>query len=264
MAIAGNIFDNSVTVPPLLEGQGTEPAGDEPIIAPPDAGQGEGIVVEEGDGTQPGEGAAPVSWQDKYKTPEEMYGAMQKLEQSYENLRPKFTKTAMELSQLKKQSAQPPAQQEQPPAAPTAQPQPTAQPNPIDTILGYVNAQIQPVREQNEELMMQNTVIRLAQENPDFKELAPKVQDILKNKPALWNLDDPIETALEIARAQNMKANMGRIVADVKQEVYGDREVKVLNGTQRTAPNQSQPQKTEEERIREGILDSVRYNKSIF
>lgn len=80
-------------------------------------------------------------WQSKFKSPQEMYEAYQKIQKSYDHLRPKFTQVTQELSSLKRASEEPDQsqQQQQPyeqqmPQQPYGYPQQSA---PSQQFLGY-------------------------------------------------------------------------------------------------------------------------------
>jgi len=243
MADIGNIFDNSATITPSLEGQG-EGAAAEVVVQEPE------VIV------APDEGQAATeqepTWKSEFKSEQEMYEAYKKIDKSYTSLRPEYTKVTQEYSALKK-SSQPVDNQVIDP-----------QTNPVEALLAKVKEIVNPVKEQNDELVMQTQVSRIMHDNPDFAELAPTVSEILKAKPYLWNDDSPIETALELARARKGKENLVKLVTDTRNQAYADKELKILNSTGTKTPVVNNQEKTEEEMIRESIMSTTKRGGSIF
>lgn len=244
----------------------------------PTDGQGDGeqeYVDQELD-----KGEQPTSnWAEKFETPEEMYAHYQKLEKSYNNLRPKLTKTAMELSALKRNPTQqkidqyqqyPQSQQYQ-----YQQPQPQyyrnqqtgqvyQQPyqNPYAGIDEYVQQAIQPIREQQEDLKLQNEIARIAV-NPDFEALSPEIVKVFQSTPQLWNVPNALETAYHIARSKIGTKELSRAVSNARQEAYKNREIKEINGSDRTRKANTQ-QKSTEEQLADDILSGANRGSSLF
>jgi len=243
MSDTGNVFDNSGTITPSLEGQVDVGAIDETTdtdVTPEQEGQ-----VTETQATDP-------VWKAKFKSPEEMYDAYAKLDQSYANLRPQFTKVTQELSGIKKGSTQVANQ-----AAPDPQ-------NPVEVLLGRVKDIVNPIQEQNDALMMQAQVSRAMQENSDFAELAPAMAEILKAKPHLWNDDSPIETALELARSRKTKDNLSKVATETRAQAYADKDIKIVNTAGANKQTSATEEKSPEDTIRDGILRVSNRGGSIF
>jgi hypothetical protein len=250
----GSIFDNGAAIAPI-DGQAAAPAENNttgtqsaaPAAEP--AGQAAEGAAANTQTTQP---ATQKTWQDEFKTPEEMYEALSKTKKSYEDLRPAYTKATQDLSALRKT---------QQPAA-----QPAQQGDAVAQLLGRVAEIVAPVKEQTEEIMMTNTLQRLANENPDmFKEVAPQLKTILESDPTLWQSKSPIETAFRIAKAEYLEKNMGSIAKDIRNQAYADKEQKVLGNTGRTTGTQmNQQPASEEDVIRESILNVSRKQSTIF
>ena len=95
------------------------PEVDNELEEPPEYSDTEQEKVEEA-----AESAESVEdWQAQFGSPQEMYAALQKIQKSYDHLRPKFTQVTQELSNLKKQQ-----DEGQQPQYPEMQQQPFAQP----------------------------------------------------------------------------------------------------------------------------------------
>lgn len=259
MADTGNIFDNSATVTPSL-GQGENTgAGNDPQIDP-------AVAAPDGQAAQSGEPASTqntVDWQTEFKTPEEMYAALQKSKQSYENLRPQYTKATMELSNLRKSSRQVVDNQGQ--ADPQKGDTLPADNDPVNMLLNKVIDIVTPVREQNEELMMQNEVARIISANPDFLQYAQDVTQMLKDNPEYWNIKNPVETAYTIVKAKKATEVIATAETNARNQAYADKELKVINpAANRTPVNNGGETKTPEQLIKEGILGAYKHNNSIF
>jgi hypothetical protein len=240
----------------------------------PEQGQGEETI--ETDPIQPSE--QTTNWADKFNSPEEMYAHYQKLEKSYNNLRPKLTKTAMELSALRKQPPQPQQQYQPPQTQPQQQYQPPQyyqdphtgqiypqqpQLNPYEEIDRYVQQAVQPIREQQEDLKMQNEIAKLAASAPDFDALAPEIVKVFQSTPQLWNIPNPLEVAYHIARSRTGTQELSKAVSNARQEAYKNREIKELNGSERTK-NATQAQKSDAEQLADDILSGSSRGSSLF
>lgn len=257
MADTGNVFDNSAAIPPALAGQGEPaPAGNTPSIetpATPPEGQGVPVTVPD---PAPAAPVTPSNWQTEFQTPEEMYEALQKTKTSYEHLRPEYTKATQELSVLRKGTAQ---------AANQAQTPDPQNMTPADQLLGRVAELVQPIREQNEELMMQSEISRITAAHPDFIQFAPEVTQLLKDNPEYWNLKNPIETAYKLAKSEKAPADIKTAVTAATQKAYADKDIKVLNSLDnRTPVNNGVPEKTEEQKIKESILGVYGKRSNVF
>jgi hypothetical protein len=136
---------------------------------------------------------------------------------------------------------------------------------PVDAILNKVAEIVRPVKEQNEELMMQNEVARIASVNPDFMQLAPEISKTLKDNPQYWNIPNPIETVYRIVKADKANEVIATATANARNQAYADKELKILNpAAARTQVNTAENQKTPEQIIKEGILSAVDNHNSIF
>lgn len=253
-----NIFDNDVNVTPGLAGQVATPAEGNPTPATP--------PVEEGKvATPPAEGNTPADWQKEFESPEKMYEALQKTKQSYDNLRPVYTKTTQELSQLRKSVIAPqPATPQGQPQVPVQNGQQLQNPNPIDVVNNMIRQQTQPLLEKQAELEMQTSVMRMMQEKTDFAELAPTIKTIFEQNPALWDTADPLNLAYMIAKASSQTANVDKLVSNARNEAYADKTLKVINGDVKTPANVQPPEKSEEQLTRERIVGAFARNKTVF
>lgn len=258
MADGDNIFNNSgVVIPDSLRQD--EPTRTEDVPPVPDAPV---VTPDEGQVTPPATIVEPTvpEWQSKFKTPEEMYAELNKVNNSYGNLRTKFTQTTQEFSTLRKAQGGAPTQ--------TTEPQtftdPSYRPTQEDMIISKVSEIVAPIKEQNDELMMQNTVSKLINDHPDFIELAPNIKDILADDPAMWNLKNPLEAAYKQAKSDKLASEIGKAVADARKDAYADKDIKVMNGDTKTPVSTQTKQKSEEETIRDSILASSSYKRGIF
>jgi hypothetical protein len=228
----GNVFDNSAAVTPSLEGQVTPSAEGTTGGQTPQNTDGQ-VAAASTSGTPANAGQAPegqtqgqsatAGWQSEFKSPEELYEAYTKNKQSYDNLRPAYTKATTELSALRKSSTtqQPAAQQ-----AGSTQNLDASQ-----TIKDRVVSIVAPLQEKQEELSMQTTLQGLAQKNPEvFQKVIPDVQKIFEERPELWNMPHAIETVYDIAEARYIKQNIATIANDATSKAYADKAIKTLTG----------------------------------
>ena len=259
MSDTESIFNNSGVVSPLLEGQGdesgTENVEPEVIESPPKDGQGD-VNVEVPQ--QPSE--SEPEWSKEYKTPEEMYAALQTVNKSYNSLRPEFTKVTQELSAIRKGSTD--NQQSTQYTDPSYK---GPQQSPEEVLLGKIQEIVSPIREQNEELIMQNEVVKMASKYPDFTALSGDIRDLFRADEALWSVQNPLEVAYKLAKASKVSSEIGQVVTKAKEDAYADKEIKVLNSTgskMQTLPQETP--KTQEEIIRESILNASSKGGSIF
>lgn len=229
---------------------------------------------------QAGEENTVPSWQQEYKSPDEMYEELQRVKKSYNHLRPEYTKVTQELSKLRKQHEDnqldtDPQQAQQGQQTGEVYTDPvTGRPysfdqygNPffVDTQQGadvlsqvqsYLQQAVAPLQQQMAEVQMQNEVAKLATNKPDFKEVAPTMKQILEQTPELWNLgtDRALDIAYNYARASLLEQQMGKAVSDAKEQTYRNKEIKTLVGTDRARPNTQNTQPSVEEQIKQSIL----------
>lgn len=247
-----NIFDNSVNTAPLEEsfGQATETAAEETQV--------ETAPSNEEQGAQ--EGTAEESWTKEFQSPEDLYKAYQNTKKSYEHLRPKFTKTAQELSDLRRSSETPQVYQNNAQVDPS-----TGQPNDARKILAdFVGEVVRPIKEQNEELMMHNQVTKMLVDHPDFAELAEDVMEVFKDDPSLWNTRNPLEKAYKIAKVSRLSTEVSKAVADTRNAAYADKEIKVLGAATKNQPKTTTASKSAEDQIGDAIVAAYRGGNNIF
>lgn len=248
-----NIFDNSVNLAPMEESMGqaneTGTEGEETEYTPSSNEQGVS------------EGTAEVSdgWQKEFQSPEELYNAYQNTKKSYEHLRPKFTKTAQELSDLRRQA---PAQTDTQVAA---DPQYVGQSSdPRKVLSDFVGEIVRPIKEQNEELIMHNQVSKMMVDHPDFAELSEDIMEVFKDDPSLWNTKNPIEKAYKLAKSSKLGDEVSRAVVDARNSAYADKEIKVLGSGNQAKPKASEVTKSDADKIGDSIVSSYQRGNNIF
>lgn len=259
-----NVFNNSPVVTPDLEGQGDEVGTENTSTnTPPESGQGEDTGTQ---GTESATSANEPEWAKEYKSPEDMYAALKNLNQSYNSLRPEYTRVTQELSTLRKGTLnQPITTPVQDQTNNVTQQVQVPQSSPEEVLLSKIQEIVKPVREQNAELMMQNEIAVFASQNPDFLELAPDINETFKAEPALWNLTNPLQVAYSLTKAKKLASEVGKAVTQAKEEAYADKEIKVLNSTgKKTQSTPQEVQKTPEQLIQESILAASTKGGSIF
>lgn len=258
-----NVFNNSPIVTPDLEGQGDEVGTENTNTdTSPESGQ----EVENGGQTTENTTTSEPEWAKEYKSPEDMYTALKNLNQSYNSLRPEYTRVTQELSNLRKGTLNPPTTTPVQDQTNTTVPQTQGVTiSPEELLLNKIQEIVKPVREQNAELMMQNEVAVFASQNPDFLELAPEINETFKAEPALWNLSNPLQIAYSITKAKKLASEVGKAVTQAKEEAYADKEIKVLNSTgKKTQSTPQEVQKTPEQLIQESILAAATKGNSVF
>lgn len=234
------IEDDNADVDVTIEDPNADEADSEPEAGDDDIPKDEaGQVVE--------------SWQQKYKSPQEMYDALQKLEESYNNIRPEFTRKSQELAELKKAVTKPDV-----PAV-----LPTEVNNPED-VVALINAAvalrteeaIAPIKEHAEMLEMETALNRLSKSYTDLEGHIPTMLAILQEDPYLWN--GGTEKALKSAYLQSKGASVNESVEKIIEKTLADKDqIKAIK--QKTAErSKASPQRvvttSDEDDIVAGIM----------
>lgn len=198
--------------------------------------------------TAPGTGASEASQQESTATQEEMIPASR-----YKALQSQWTKDHGELLAMR--------QKAQAPVAAAAQPATDGAPDITAALTGIVA----PLQEKLAVFEVQSTLDRLQAQNPDtYSAVAPELQKVLEANPKLWNMDNAVEIAYQIAEAQYIKGNLPKLVERVEgQKAKNLAEKQAGSGTQ-TRGAQPATQSSQEDQIRASILGASRGNGSIF
>lgn len=210
---------------------------------------------EESDEVPPVEpdGQVQEEWQKKFKSPQEMYDALNKLEQSYNNIRPEFTRKSQELAELKKKVAAP----EPVPTLPTEVNNPSDVVALIDAAVKLRTAEaIAPMQEKADMLEMENALNKLAKNYKDLEGHIPNMLSILETEPYLW--DGGTEKALKNAYLQSKGAALTDSIDKIIENTLSDKDqiqaIKNKTAERSKAAPQKQPTTTNEDDIAEGIL----------
>lgn len=234
----GIVNDNAQVGTPADGGQVTQPAT--------------GTVVPN-DGDAPasigGDSGAP-DWQKEFQTPEELYAAHKKQVESYRHLQSVWTKDHGELLNLKKTGG---AQ-----SAPQTQGQ-------SDPVLEALNTRLAPIQEKLAVFEMQTSLATLRDTNPDtYDQVAPMLQTVLEENPALWGSANPVETAYAIAEARMIKQSLPEIINRSKQRTQqsiADRQAAGGSGAARPVTHPATDPLAD---IAAGIVQAGRKGNSIF
>lgn len=249
------IFDTSGTVDPkLFEGDSAEGAENQTTV---EAQQPDGQNQPEGQQQNaPETGNAPKLFAGKYKTPEEMENAYLEAQRS-------LTKVNMELSTLKRQSANPQKDTSQPnqQQAQDIDWNEAFKQNPVWTIYQLANAiaeqKVQGITSKLDPLVSDSQMAKNLDEAsakyPDFYDYADKAIEILDGMPDLYNMPNHLEIGYKLAKSDVLAEQAKKAYDAGKQDAYnldGQKNNVVFDNktTRETA------QKTPEETIVDGIM----------
>lgn len=171
----------------------------------------------------------------------------------YNELRKAFTQKAMELSDLKK-TLVPTAQQE----APSEKPKGTLAKSLEDIVDAKVNSKLEsilaPIREQEAELEVQQAILELAENDPNFSEVSPMFLAQLEENPDLFEIENGLKIAYKAAKAEYLeRVSVARAKAQ-KQEAVQRKQMKenVSDGASYTRP--APKARSEADFIKESIM----------
>jgi len=219
---------------------------------------------EQEDNQETGQVEEPA-WKSKFESPEKLFEAYQSIENSYNNLRPEFTKKAMELSEIKKKSASIAGEQS------FDQTQLKSPDDVVNLIVNAVKMQTEkemgPIKEQSEKIDMENTIYRLSRQHKDFETHSDAVLKLLEENPYLWQggTEKASSVAYKMAKADSVDASLeGAIERSLKDK---DTITKIKNKMASDKPKASVQQnvgKTPEDEISDSIVNVSKQRNSLF
>lgn len=230
--LPGDFFESEqpVEIAEVPEEETNSPS-DEPNVEVSDE-QGEDVAEVESPVKEQteAEAAQAEAWKNRFKSADEIYAELLKKEKSYDNLLPKFTKTAQELSSLRKAPSQqePGSQtQTQPNMGIPQQPFNQAQANPQaaqtlallkQLIRSETSHLIEPMLEKQSEISMATEVMRLGQSDPEnFDNVLPYMKEEVKSKKYLLELEGGLEMAYNLGKMKYIEKN-AEILAKKQRE----------------------------------------------
>jgi hypothetical protein len=212
----------------------------------------EEVDAEETTGDESADEQVEPEWKTKFKSPEELFSAFKKLEQSYDNIRPEFTRKSQELAELKKKISP-----DRETTLPTEVKNPEDVVNLIKSAVRIETEQaVAPYKERAEMLEMESALNKLARTHDDFEEYLPSAMEILESKPYLWagGSEDALMAAYGLAKAGQVNSSVERLV----EKTLSDKD-KINAIKQKTAANRTKaaPPKTVESTPEDDIAESI-------
>lgn len=171
----------------------------------------------------------------------------------YNELRKTFTQKTMELADLKKSLATQPPQE-----TPQAKPQSVLAKSLEDIVDAKVNTKLEtllaPIREQEEELQLQQAILVIAESDPHFKDVSPMFLKQLEDSPGLFDIEGGLNIAYRAAKAEYLeRVSVARVKAETKEAVQR-RQMKenISDGSSYTRPVTKA--RTDADSIKESIM----------
>lgn len=172
----------------------------------------------------------------------------------YKALQSQWTKDHGELLALRKAPKQASATQAQPSATPGA-----------NDITATLQGVVAPLVEKVEMMEIQSTLSKLQAANPDtYADVAPMMQKVLEDNPAIWQTGTPLELAYQVAEAQYLKSNLPSVVQKAQARDARTAADKQLGSGTKGRPATPEPETSYEDTVRSGILRAADRGKSIF
>jgi hypothetical protein len=262
-----SIFNNGVNTEdllPELQGQeeGAADTNNDENSSPETQGQDE-----QDNGEQPAEDtktngtiSTEKLYAGKFKTVEDM-------EKAYANAEAFGTKTAQELSKLRKQVANPNPQANHAPQSnqTSVGTQPAYNQQGNDAVVNEITKRIvssvtnayNPLLDRVQLMEDKDVLSTLAMNDPDnFKDVAPSITKTIEENPWILQAPNYVEVAYKLAKTQVLEQKMQDKIASVRDEAYKSKDLKVLNSDSVTrAKQQSNTEKTPEQEIADSILN---------
>lgn len=277
MSIFGSSVNDSFFLPEENRQEGVI-ATTAQVEPSPEEGQ-EGDIEEIAQGN--GDIVEPSNEDTSTNTTETLYAgkfkSVEELEKAYQNLQPTYTKTSQELQRLRKEATQPMQQNTPQPSQNLANLQ-NEYPQVVNTLIDEVYKRVhsevvtplqQRLEAQNdmtEQMYLENELAKMSTKHADFKEVAPKMMEILDQKRALMGLPDYLDVAYTLAQKEVNDAKMAKQVSNARNEAYKNRDIKVVNSTNIPVAKHQPSQGTisVSDSILNDILSLSQTKKSIF
>lgn len=171
----------------------------------------------------------------------------------YNELRKTFTQKTMELSDLKKSLISTPPQE-----TPEEKPKSVLAKSLDEIVDAKVNTKLEtllaPIREQEEELQLQQAILSIAEADPYFKDVSPMFLQQLTDSPGLFEIEGGLQIAYRAAKSEYLeRVAVARVKAETKEAVQRKQMKETISdGSSYTRPPTRS--RSEEDAIKESIM----------
>lgn len=258
----GDLFNNTqVDIPDPTIAGGDESAGQVTETPKTDNVEaGTNVDTPAGGDVTPAE---KPKWAGKYKDADAMYADFQKVQKSYDDLRPAYTKSTQELSEIRKA-----LQQMQSGEVGQAQKAMSAeQKEVVDAVLKSVDNRLAPITEKQDVLELTNIVSEMARQHEDFGEFSEEIHKVLAENSYLWQggKEKAMELAYTIVKAQSTNKAVDKAVAQGIATAQQTQSAKSqIDKSRATASVKNTEEKTPSDKLGDSIVNARRGTGSVF